>query len=184
MGYNTYLCARFCFKFFCFIFGIYDCGFWKAPAFNATTLTLPAPQIDNTGRIIENTRRNYSRNRAEVETEISETIKPLAGGNNGNGNGHNGGNGGNGNNNHKPVASPSKNRIKWPEGINPISAIADTAVAKVISTTPVITEVDSKPKRKRTRSRHKKTTFDPATSDNQQPKDETIQILKQIEFEF
>jgi hypothetical protein len=48
----------------------------KSPAFSATTLTLPPPQIDNTGRIVENTRRNYSRSRAEVEQEISEAIKP------------------------------------------------------------------------------------------------------------
>lgn len=46
----------------------------KAPAFSATTLTLPPEQIDNTGRIIENTRRNYSRLRTEVEQEIQEAI--------------------------------------------------------------------------------------------------------------
>jgi hypothetical protein len=50
----------------------------KAPAFSATTLTLPPPQIDNTGRIIENTRRLYSRNRADIEQEISNAIQPLA----------------------------------------------------------------------------------------------------------
>jgi hypothetical protein len=43
----------------------------KAPAFSATTLTLPPQQSDNTSAIIENTRRVYSRNRAEVEQEIS-----------------------------------------------------------------------------------------------------------------
>ncbi len=47
----------------------------KAPAFSATTLTLPPPQIDNTGRIIENTRRLYSRSRAEVEQEIQAAIQ-------------------------------------------------------------------------------------------------------------
>jgi hypothetical protein len=47
----------------------------KAPAFSATTLTLPPPQIDNTGRIIENTRRLYSRSRADVEQEISSAIQ-------------------------------------------------------------------------------------------------------------
>ena len=50
----------------------------KAPAFSATTLTLPPPQIDNTGRIIENTRLKYSRTRAEVEKEISDAINPPA----------------------------------------------------------------------------------------------------------
>ena len=48
----------------------------KSPAFSATTLTLPPPQIDNTGRIIESTRRTYSRSRAEIEQEISLAIQP------------------------------------------------------------------------------------------------------------
>lgn len=49
----------------------------KAPAFSATTLTLPPPQIDNTGRIVENTRRLYSRSRADVEQEIANNIQPV-----------------------------------------------------------------------------------------------------------
>lgn len=48
----------------------------KSPAFSATTLSLPPEQIDNTGRIIENTRRIFSRTRAEVEAEISATMQP------------------------------------------------------------------------------------------------------------
>ena len=48
----------------------------KAPAFSATTLLLPPPQIDNTAKIIENTRRKYSRTRADVEQEISLAIQP------------------------------------------------------------------------------------------------------------
>jgi hypothetical protein len=48
----------------------------KAPAFSATTLTLPPAQADNTSYIIENTRRNYSRTRAEIEQEISNAIQP------------------------------------------------------------------------------------------------------------
>jgi len=47
----------------------------KSPAFSASTLTLPPPQIDNSGRIIENTRRLYSRNRAEIEAEISNSMQ-------------------------------------------------------------------------------------------------------------
>jgi len=47
----------------------------KTPAFSATTLTLPPEQIDNTGRIIENTRRLYSRSRSDVEQEISAVVK-------------------------------------------------------------------------------------------------------------
>jgi len=50
----------------------------KAPAFSATTLNLPPPQIDNTPMIIENTRRRYSRNRADIEAEISAAIQTPA----------------------------------------------------------------------------------------------------------
>ena len=46
----------------------------KSPAFSARTLNLPPAQVDNTGRIIENTRRLYSRSRAEVEAEITAAI--------------------------------------------------------------------------------------------------------------
>lgn len=46
----------------------------KAPAFKATTRPLPPEQIDNTGRIIENTRRTYSRTRIDVETEINAAM--------------------------------------------------------------------------------------------------------------
>ncbi|HET6747464.1 MAG TPA: type IV secretion system DNA-binding domain-containing protein [Candidatus Saccharimonadales bacterium] len=49
----------------------------KAPAFSARTLNLPPPQTDNTGRIVEYTREHYSRNRQEVEDEISELIQPT-----------------------------------------------------------------------------------------------------------
>ena len=48
----------------------------KVPAFSSTTLTLPVSQADNTDKIIENTRRHYSRNRADVEAEINRIIAP------------------------------------------------------------------------------------------------------------
>lgn len=48
----------------------------KAPAFSATTLTLPPAQADNTQHIIENTRLRYSRTREEVEQEISNLVSP------------------------------------------------------------------------------------------------------------
>ncbi|MDX2776161.1 type IV secretion system DNA-binding domain-containing protein [Streptomyces caniscabiei] len=48
----------------------------KTPAFSATTLTLPPPQIDNTGRIIEHTRITYSRRREDVEAEIAAAVNP------------------------------------------------------------------------------------------------------------
>lgn len=46
----------------------------KAPAFSATTLTIPPTQTDFTPQIIENTRRFYGRPRLEVEQEISDII--------------------------------------------------------------------------------------------------------------
>ena len=48
----------------------------KTPAFNATTLKLPPPQIDNSHMIIDNARTHYSRPRADVEAEISKNITP------------------------------------------------------------------------------------------------------------
>ena len=50
----------------------------KAPAFSATTLKLPPEQIDNTPQIIENSRRLYSRPRADVEAEINAIINMTA----------------------------------------------------------------------------------------------------------
>jgi len=76
----------------------------KSPAFNATTLTLPAPQIDNTGRIIENTRRNYSRSRAEVETVIAEAIQPSGS---------------------QSTQNTQPSQIKWPDGIEPVGVAKD-----------------------------------------------------------
>jgi hypothetical protein len=52
----------------------------KTPAFSARTLELPPPQSDNSALIIENTRMNYSRTRADIEKEISDSMQPLGGG--------------------------------------------------------------------------------------------------------
>ena len=46
----------------------------KVPAFSATSLSLPVPQIDNIDRIVEHTRYNYSRSRDDIEQEISLNI--------------------------------------------------------------------------------------------------------------
>lgn len=115
----------------------------KAPAFSATTLTLPPPQTDNTGRIIENTRRLYSRSRAEVEQEISEAIRPPA-----------------------SLAPPTSSATakQWP--IDPSAqAVAHQVVSSVVvsdtsneAPPQPIPEDDTKPKRKRTRTRKKKPT--------------------------
>ena len=116
----------------------------KSPAFNATTLTLPKPQTDNTGLIIENTRRLYSRPRAEVEAEISLAIKPP-----------------------ENLQKPANYRpqVQFPEGIKPISAevkpinntIAKAVGHSAVFPTPVITDTNPdgsiRPKRKRNRKR-------------------------------
>ncbi len=48
----------------------------KAPAFSARTLNLPPAQDDNTGRIIQWTREHYSRDREDIEQDISHRILP------------------------------------------------------------------------------------------------------------
>jgi len=113
----------------------------KAPAFNARTLTLPTPQIDNTGRIIENTRRKYSRSRAEVEQEISLAIKPLSYNNDVQ---------------QKPPSAPARNNIKWPIGIKPIAQDLPVETGKVTTKNSSTIVAEPKPKRKRSRSRKKK----------------------------
>ena len=127
----------------------------KAPAFNATTLTLPTPQIDNTGRIIENTRRQYSRSRNEVELEIASTIKPLGA-----------------KSPPKPSSVPA-HAIKWPIGIKPLSDEVEPTVGQSNSINPASTDTDQKPKRKRIRSRKKKTEPPVATATNT---DSTLKI--------
>lgn len=49
----------------------------KTPAFSARTLNLPEPQSDNLGHIIEHTRYHYSRDRADIEAEITERVTPT-----------------------------------------------------------------------------------------------------------
>jgi len=109
----------------------------KSPAFNASTLTLPTPQIDNTGHIIENTRRYYSRPRADIEKEIADAIRPPE----------------NLQRQPKPQMQP-----QWPNGIKPISeALKEAPVGQsVVNPTPVVTDTGldaPKPKRKRNRKR-------------------------------
>lgn len=129
----------------------------KAPAFSATTLTLPPQQADNTSLIIENTRRLYSRSRSDVEQEISRAIQPPE---------------------HLQKAPQSvAQAAQWPinaqsatvtptthpqtPATNPTEAaidLSDTALTGVIGSGPA--------KKKRTRSRRKKktTTETPASS--------------------
>ena len=51
----------------------------KAPAFSATTLTLPPAQTDYSQQIIENTRLQYAKARTEVENEIRQLMDETAG---------------------------------------------------------------------------------------------------------
>jgi hypothetical protein len=104
----------------------------KSPAFSATTLTLPPPQIDNTGRIIENTRRMYSRPRAEIEAEISAAIQPPA---------------------HLQKAPVTQAQAKqWPVDVGAQQAPAATQEQGIDTEAPA--------KRKRTRTRRKKAPVD------------------------
>ncbi|MBM3210229.1 type IV secretory system conjugative DNA transfer family protein [Candidatus Saccharibacteria bacterium] len=48
----------------------------KSPAFSARTLELPPVQYDNSDLIIDNSRRRYSRSRADIEAEISALVEP------------------------------------------------------------------------------------------------------------
>ncbi|MEI7539227.1 MAG: DUF87 domain-containing protein [Candidatus Saccharibacteria bacterium] len=127
----------------------------KAPAFNATTLTLPTPQTDNAGRIIENTRRNYSRSRDEVEREIAANIGLLSSPNPQQ------------SSNNRPTAPQQQQPkpMKWPTGIQPVGSTNNTAPTPVVQQTAPIDPIntteqpdslDVRPKRKRNRTRKKK----------------------------
>jgi hypothetical protein len=111
----------------------------KTPAFSARTLNLPIAQADNTAAIIENTRRTYSRPRAEVEKMISDLVNSA---------------------NSAPIAvqPPKPNVTTWPinaqsQVITPDKPQQDSQPANS----------DGAAKKKRTRSRKRK----PSTSQDQ-----------------
>jgi hypothetical protein len=116
----------------------------KAPAFSATTLTLPPEQIDNTGRIIENTRRNYSRPRSEVEVEISEAIAVQQ----------------QGAQQSRPQPQALAQERIWPvdSGAVAVQQVVSPAFGSEAPTGPEQGTPTDKPKRKRTRTRKKKPT--------------------------
>ena len=109
----------------------------KTPAFSARTLNLPPAQADNTAAIIENTRRIYSRSRAEVEAEISELIKPRS---------------------NAPVAQPPQPTVTtWPINAQSQVVTPDSQAKRTNDTPTQAASDDSTPvKRKRTRSRKRK----------------------------
>lgn len=131
----------------------------KTPAFSATTLTLPPQQADNTSRIIENTRRQYSRPRAEVETEISAAIQPP--------------------DHLKKPAPKAVGAVNWPinahtQVITPTAATPQSKAESPLRELPLVEDAPTKPteaigsasgkpKRKRTRSRKKKTPAESTT---------------------
>jgi hypothetical protein len=130
----------------------------KTPAFSARTLTLPPYQTDNTLLMIENTRRYYSRERSEVENEISELIKPLA-----------------------PQPQQQQKQMKPQTTQQPLPK------APVGNDQPVRNQQpasDAPPKKKRTRTRKKKSTSENGTRETNSTKstkpsnDETVLKLR------
>lgn len=133
----------------------------KAPAFNATTLSLPPMQTDNTSQIIENTRRLYSRNRADVEREIAIAIRPPE-------------------NLQKPKSQPQQpftpqtqpqQAVRQPEVNKPFantaqSALAQTEQGGVTTTNTVTTEAENIAKKRRPRKRKRKTQNPNPSTDN------------------
>ncbi len=130
----------------------------KAPAFSATTLTLPPAQTDNTGHIIENTRRRYSRSRAEVEAEISAVVQsptqkqaqptrpadqPAA----------------------PAVAAATSQAMAEKQSVAPLES-ALTPVVEPASVAPTATDSGEEPKKKRKRRRKRKTATEGDTPTN------------------
>ncbi|MDO4781428.1 MAG: type IV secretion system DNA-binding domain-containing protein [Candidatus Saccharibacteria bacterium] len=120
----------------------------KTPAFSARTLELPPAQADNTLRIIEHSRRYYSRDRSEVEAEIATIMKP------------------------KQTAAPRPTTpiaaqqaaparptpaatTQQPAATTPANTAGEVTIS-LRHDQPVAPTTDAKPKRKRTRSRRKK----------------------------
>ena len=124
----------------------------KAPAFSATTLTIPQSQTDYFVQIVDNSRLAYSRPRSEVETEIQELIAPR-------------------NQTQAPQSATQAKTWPIPPGATPAGTSAPAieqgrAAMANVSEQPVDgvdTPVQSvnheeKPKRKRSRSRSRKKT--------------------------
>lgn len=134
----------------------------KAPAFSARTLQLPPPQTDNTSLIVENTRRLYSRSRADIEQEISTAIQPPA--------------------NLQPKPQSQSQAKQWPinaqsQVITPSSATSSATVAATpASSNESVGQAPVKKKRSRTRRRkpaqtatEEPTPFNPNAAPKSQP---------------
>lgn len=125
----------------------------KTPAFSARTLNLPTAQTDNTASIIENTRRNYSRPRAEVEAEISNLVQPR---------------GGASNNPTVQQSTPVVAPKEWPINAQSQVITPDTAAAQPQEASA--DGSDAPKKKKRTRSRKRKSSAAEAPQNASQPK--------------
>ena len=130
----------------------------KAPAFSASTLSIPPPQTDYTQHIVDSSRRKYSRERASVEHEIQSAITEQQQGQGG----------------QKPqAAAPQSRKLGelWPidSGAKSVPEKSPAPVAKKTTqsqgsatpTPPTATPApsgapDDAPKKKRTRSRSRK----------------------------
>lgn len=127
----------------------------KAPAFSATTLTLPPAPTNNMPAIVEHTRRHYSRPRAEVEAMIADAIsvpQNLQ--------------------KKKPATKPATaNASPQPKPKDPEPTTPTPAVETNIST-PGTDAATDRPKRKRNRSRKKKTTHNQTDSQSTDQKKE------------
>lgn len=128
----------------------------KAPAFSASTLSIPPPQTDYTQHIVDSSRRKYSRERASVENEIQSAMREQQG------------QGG-----QKPqVPAPQSRKLGelWPidSGAKSVVEKSPTPVAKTLQSqgsaaptpppsNPAPSDTSGKPpKKKRTRSRSRK----------------------------
>lgn len=111
----------------------------KAPAFSATTLTIPPSQTNFMQHIVDSSRRKYSRDRAEVEQEIQSLISGQAA---------------------LPPKTPAPKSItlgeKWPIDAGAKPAIQRTGEGEKPKALPVETPAEPHQPKKRTRSRSRK----------------------------
>lgn len=134
----------------------------KAPAFSATTLTIPQSQTDYFVQIVDNSRFAYSRPRSEVETEIQELIAPR--------------------NNQQPAPQSATQAKAWPiaagaksatttaeQGRTALVASEELASTLLQPKAPAATGQEDKPKRKRSRSRSRKKSSGEAGTSNTPP---------------
>ena len=136
----------------------------KVPAFSAKTLDLPPIQADNTSLIIEQSRRTYSRSREEVEIEVAKSTQITK----------------------QTIIKPATRRLDDPRSIPP-TGIATSDIAKQPAEhTPLEPTPAPTPRKKRTRTRHKKplettqTTAHPAQPTNAKNKqiDNSLRIQR------